>query len=180
MLQSRPELVLDTLVSIEATGRQALTDMERMLGMLGRTDVSDEVPGPQPGIGDIEALAARVSAAGIPVEVSIQGPPVALPASVDLSAYRIVQEALTNVLKHAGPARARVEMRYRPDCLELVIVDNGQGAHRDGADDRPGRGRGLLGMRERVALFGGEIEAGPGPQGGFRVHAKLPLKDGSS
>jgi signal transduction histidine kinase len=180
VLESKPELVRDTLASIEATGRQALADMERMLGMLGATEVADETPGPQPGIGDVEALAARVSAAGLPVEVSIEGPPVSLPASVDLSAYRIIQEALTNVLKHAGPAQASVEIRYGPDCLELVIVDNGQGTRRDGVDNRPGGGRGLLGMRERVALFGGEIEAGPRPQGGFRVHAKLPLKDGAS
>jgi signal transduction histidine kinase len=180
VLQSKPEFVRETLASIEATGRQALTDMERMLGMLGTTEVGGEAPGPQPGIGDIEALAARVSAAGLPVEVSIEGQPVPLPASVDLSAYRIIQEALTNVLKHAGPAQASVEIRYGPDSLELVIVDNGHGAPSDAADNHAGGGRGLLGMRERVALFGGEIEAGPRPQGGYRVHAKLPLQDGSS
>jgi signal transduction histidine kinase len=114
------------------------------------------------------------------VEVAIEGSPVPLPASVDLSAYRIIQEALTNALKHAGPAKAGVNIRYGPVNLELVIVDNGQGASGGGVDDHQGGGRGLIGMKERVALFGGELSAGPRPEGGFRVHAKLPLKGAPS
>jgi signal transduction histidine kinase len=180
VLQSKPELVRDTLASIEATGRQALTDMERMLGMLRTTEATEETLSPQPGLGDIEVLAARVSEAGLPVEVAVEGSPVPLPTSVDLSAYRIIQEALTNALKHAGPAQADVNIRYGPDSLELVIVDNGQGASGDAVDNHRGGGRGLIGMKERVALFGGELHAGPRPEGGFRVHARLPLKGDAS
>lgn len=99
-----------------------------------------------------------------------------LPASLDLSAYRIVQEALTNTLKHAGPARARVAISYLAGKLELDIVDDGQGSG-DGGNNA-GAGRGLIGMRERVSLFGGELDVGPDPEGGFRVHSSLPLEEG--
>jgi signal transduction histidine kinase len=176
VLQSKPELVGDTLASIEATGRQALTDMERMLGMLRTTEASEATLSPQAGLGDVEALAAHVSEAGLPVKVAVEGPPVPLPASVDLSAYRIIQEALTNALKHAGAAEAGVNIRYGIESLELVIVDNGRGVSAGGADHHEGGGRGLIGMKERVALFGGELDAGPRPEGGFRVHARLPLR----
>jgi signal transduction histidine kinase len=178
VLQSKPELARDSLASIEVTGRQALIDMERMLGMLRTTEGSEEPLSPQPGLSDIDTLAARVSEAGLPVDVKVEGLPLPLPASVDLSAYRIVQEALTNTLKHAGPARAAVTIRYAADSLELEIVDNGKGASDDGVDsDRVG-GRGLVGMKERVALFGGELTAVTRPEGGFRVHARLPLRGG--
>jgi signal transduction histidine kinase len=181
VLESRPELVGDTLASIEATGRQALADMERMLGMLRRTEASDATLSPEAGLGDVEVLAAHVSEVGLPVKVVVEGSPVPLPASVDLSAYRIIQEALTNVLKHAGPAEACVNIRYGPESLELVIVDDGRGVSGDSGDHHQGGGRGLVGMKERVALFGGELVAGPRPEGGgFRVHARLPLKGGSS
>jgi signal transduction histidine kinase len=175
VLESKPDLVRNSLASIETTGRQALTDMERMLGML-RTTEEDEAFSPQPGLSEVEVLAARVSEAGLPVKVTIEGSPVPLPASVDLSAYRIIQEALTNALKHAGPAHADVHVRYGDDCLELVIVDDGRGASIDGVDHLSG-GRGLIGMRERVALFGGELDAGPRAEGGFRVRARLPLEN---
>jgi signal transduction histidine kinase len=179
VLTSKPELAQETLASIEATGRQALIDMERMLGMLHSTEENDGTFAPQPGLADVEALAARVSDAGLPVAVTVEGLPTPLPASVDLSAYRIIQEALTNALKHAGPARASVQIRYDGDQVELVIIDDGQGSPANGAaDNHPGGGRGLIGMRERVSLFGGEIEVGPRPEGGFRVSAKLPLKAG--
>jgi signal transduction histidine kinase len=181
VLQSKPEVLRETLGSIEATGRQALTDMERMLGMLRTTETSEGSLSPQPGLGDVEVLAVQVSEAGLPVAVAVEGPPVPLPASIDLSAYRIIQEALTNSLKHAGPAQASVTIRYGADSLEIVIVDNGQGASGDAADtNRGGGGRGLIGMKERVALFGGELDAGPRPEGGFRVHAKLPLRGDAS
>jgi signal transduction histidine kinase len=179
VLQSKPELVSDTLASIEATGRQALTDMERMLGMLRTTEANEATLSPQAGLDDVEALAAHVSEAGLPVKVSVEGSPVPLPASVDLSAYRIIQEALTNALKHAGPAEAGVNIRYGTDSLELVIVDNGRGASA-GGDQHQGGGRGLIGMKERIALFGGELDAGPRPEGGFQLHAKLPLRGDSS
>jgi len=177
VFQSKPELARDSLASIESTGRQALTDMERMLGILRGTEEADEALSPQPGLSQIESLAARVSEAGLPVEVTIEGTPVALPSSVDLSAYRIIQEALTNALKHAGPAHASVKIRYGPDSLELEITDDGRGASGEGAGSRQG-GRGLIGMRERVGLFGGELSVGPRPGGGFRVHVRLPLGGG--
>ena len=178
VFESKPEMVRDTLASIESTGRHAMTDMERMLGMLRATEVTDQALSSQPGLSAVEGLAASVSHAGLPVEVTVEGPPVELPASVDLSAYRIIQEALTNALKHAGPAHAGVNIRYGPDCLELEIVDDGQGASGDRGDDHLGGGRGLIGMKERVSLFGGELDAGPRLEGGFRVHARLPLARG--
>jgi signal transduction histidine kinase len=176
VLASKPELVRDSLASIEATGRQALADMERMLGMLSTTETTDETLSPQPGLVDVEVLAARVSEAGLPVEVAVEGTPVPLPTSVDLSAYRIIQEALTNALKHAGPARVGVNIRYGTDSLEIVIVDDGRGTSGDDVGNHHGGGRGLIGMKERVALFGGELDAGPRPEGGFRVHATLPIE----
>ena len=174
---SKPELVRDSLASIESTGRQALTDMERMLGILRGTEEADDALSPQPGLSHVDSLAAQVSEAGLPVEVTVEGTPVALASSVDLSAYRIIQEALTNALKHAGPAHASVKIRHGADSLELEITDDGQGASGDRVGDDKGR-RGLIGMRERVGLFGGELSVGPRPEGGFRVHARLPLGGG--
>jgi signal transduction histidine kinase len=177
VFQSKPELARDSLASIESTGRQALMDMERMLGILRGTEEADGALSPQPGLSHVEDLAAQVSQAGLPVEVTVEGTPVTLPSSVDLSAYRIIQEALTNALKHAGPAHASVKIRHGPDSLELEITDDGQGASGEGAGDDQG-GRGLIGMRERVGLFGGELSVGPQPGGGFRVHVRLPLGGG--
>jgi signal transduction histidine kinase len=145
-----------------------------MLGMLRSAADGDDVLSPQPGLGDVPDLAAHVTEAGLPVEVSVQGAPVAIPASIDLSAYRIIQEALTNALKHAGPARARVNIRYGDDSLELEIVDDGEGAMQERAGVG---GRGLIGMRERVGLFAGELSAGPRREGGFRVHVRLPIAE---
>ena len=171
---SKPDVAMESLASIESTGRQALTDMERMLGMLRAADTPDGALNPQPGLADVHGLAARVSEAGLPVEVTVEGAPVPLPASVDLSAYRIIQEALTNALKHAGPARAGVIIRYGTDSVALEVVDDGRGVP-DEAEHSGGRG--LIGMNERVGLFGGELEAGPRPEGGFLVRARLPLVD---
>ncbi len=173
VLQSKPELARDSLVSIESTGRHALTDMERMLGILRETETGAGDLSPQPGLGDVHRLATQVSDAGLPVSVTVEGAPAVLPSSLDLSAYRIIQEALTNALKHAGPARASVTVRYAPDSLELEIADDGRGPH-DGEDGDRG-GRGLIGMKERVAVFGGELNVGPRAEGGFRVYVRLPL-----
>jgi signal transduction histidine kinase len=123
----------------------------------------------------VDRLAEQFTDAGLPVEVDVAGEPRRLPASLDLSAYRIVQEALTNALKHAGPARARVAISYLDDKLELDIVDDGRGPANGGLN--AGGGRGLIGMRERVSLFGGELDVGPAKEGGFRVHASLPLEE---
>jgi len=176
---SKPELVRDSLASIESAARQALTEMERMLAILRGTEEAGEALSPQPGLSQVGNLAAQVSEAGLPVEVTVEGtPPAALPASIDLSAYRIIQEALTNALKHAGPARAWVAIRYGRDDLDLEITDDGRGTSGERAGDEQG-GRGLIGMRERVGLFGGELTIGPRTEGGFRVHARLPLGSGA-
>ena len=175
VFDTRPEVSREALASIESAGREALSDMERMLGVLRATEAGETAGGPQPGLGDLPGLAAHVAEAGIPVEVDIEGERHDIPASVDLSAFRIVQEALTNSLKHSGASRASVKVRYEPDEVEVEVVDNGRGA----TAQRPERsigGRGHLGMRERVSLFGGEISVGPVTGGGYRVQARLPFK----
>jgi signal transduction histidine kinase len=178
VFDSRPDVARSSLASIESTGRQALTDMEHMLEMLRPNEPADAALSPHPSLSHIESLVASVTDAGLPVEVKVEGTPVALSTSVDLSAYRIIQEALTNALKHAGRAHAGVNIRYENDCLEIEIVDDGQGALIDGAVEQRTGGRGLIGMKERVGLFGGELDAGPRPEGGFRVHARIPLVSG--
>jgi signal transduction histidine kinase len=168
-LATDPRETREALDMIEATGSQALAEMRRLLGMLRRDD--EEIAlAPQPSLRYLDALAAQVREAGLPVYVSIEGEPNRLSPGVDLSAYRIVQEALTNALKHAGPATARVVVRYGEHDLELEIADTGVGA---AASD--GDGHGLAGMRERVSLYGGKIDAGPRDEGGFSVRARLPL-----
>ena len=169
MGDERPETA-DVLRTIEDTGRGAMAEMRRLLGMLRRSD--DELAlAPQPSLGHLEDLVAQVRAAGLPVELSVEGEPRALPPGIDLSAYRIVQEALTNALKHAGPARARVTVRYGDTELDIEIADDGAGAT---AEAPPG-GHGLVGMRERVALFGGDLATGGRRGGGYAVRARLPL-----
>jgi signal transduction histidine kinase len=159
----------ETLEAIERTGRQALIEMRRLLGMLR---VGGEPPAhtPQPTLGELDELVAQVREAGLPVELHVAGEPAAVPPAVAVSAYRIVQEALTNVLKHAGPARARVVVRYASRALELEIADDGRGSAAVGD-----AGHGLVGMRERVALYGGDFDAGTRNGGGFVVRARLPL-----
>jgi signal transduction histidine kinase len=125
---------------------------------------------PQPGLKELGRLVEQVQAAGLSVQVVMEGEPRELPPGVDLSAYRIVQEALTNALKHAGPTRARVLLRYDADELELEIADDGAGS-----GDGSGSGQGLIGMRERVSIYGGELEAGRRPGGGYALRARLPL-----
>jgi signal transduction histidine kinase len=164
----QPE-VREALAAIEATGREAVDDMRRLLGVLRRSD--DELAlAPQPSLGQLDSLVAGVREAGLPVELEVVGEPIALPPGVDLSAYRIVQEALTNALKHAGPARARVVVRYEADAVELEVSDDGPGV-----PDTVGTGHGLVGMRERVALYGGDLEAGERREGGWALRARLPL-----
>ena len=175
VFKSRPDQALDSLNAIETTARQSLSDMERMLGILRPPEAEAAPYSPQPGLRQVYRLAEQFSVAGLPVEVNVAGEPHKLPTSLDLTAYRIVQEALTNALKHAGPSRARVAISYLADKLELDIVDNGRGPGDDG--HVAGSGRGLIGMRERVSLFGGELDVGPAAEGGFRVHASLPLEE---
>ena len=159
----------ETLEAIEQTGRQALAEMRRLLGML-RTEGEPELHGPQPTLAELGPLLSHFREAGLPVELRVEGEPVVLPAGVAVSAYRIVQESLTNVLRHAGPARATLLVRYGTRQLELEVADDGRG---------PGQsaeaGHGLVGMRERVALYGGDFDAGARNGGGFVVRARLPL-----
>ena len=160
----------EVLQAIERTGRSALTEMRRLVGML-RSDSADPLA-PQPGIQDLPVLVTQLREAGLPVDLAVDGSPTGLPVGIELSAYRIVQEALTNVLKHAGDAHATVRVRYSRDALELEIVDDGHG---QGSDALRG-GHGLVGMRERVALYGGQLTAGRRPGGGFSVHVLLPVR----
>ena len=161
----------EVLLSIEETSRQALVEMRRLVEMLRKDD--DELAlAPQPSLAHLEVLVDQMREAGLPVELQIEGEPRALPPGVDLSAYRIVQEALTNALKHAGPASARVTVRYAPAQIELEISDNGVGS----TSRTDGGGHGLVGMRERVAVFGGDLEASRRVEGGFRLRATLPLQ----
>jgi signal transduction histidine kinase len=160
-----------TLEKIENNGRQALTETRRLLGVLRETGQPAGLA-PQPGIGQLDELAASVRAAGLPVHLVVDGDPAAVPAAVNLSVYRIVQEALTNVLKHAGPARADVTIGCAGEAVTIEVADDGTG---QGDGPATAGGNGLAGMRERAAIFGGELHAGPRPGGGFAVRARLPL-----
>jgi signal transduction histidine kinase len=171
IIAKKPELAREALDSIETAGRQALGDIERMLGILRAPD-EEACCDVTPGLGQLETLCEQVREAGLPVDVSVEGEARPLPSSLDLTAYRIVQEALTNTLKHAGKARATVRVRYEETALAIEVLDDGHGVAPAAA---VGGGRGLLGMRERVATFRGELEAGPREEGGFGVRARLPL-----
>jgi signal transduction histidine kinase len=166
VFDTRPERAREALRSIEATGRGALAELRRLL-----TSVRGEAGfAPQPGLGNLDELVAQVRAAGLAVAVHVEGETRPLPAGIDLSAYRVVQEALTNTLRHAEASRAEIALRYADDALDVQVRDDGTG--RGNGD---GGGRGLLGMRERVVLFGGSFAAGPAPGGGFVVDARFPL-----
>jgi len=164
----------EAFASIEATGRQALSETRRLLGLM-RRDGERQSPAPQPGLEHLSALAAQVRKAGLPVTVLVRGEPRPLPGGLNLSAYRIVQEALTNVLKHAGPIPAEVLVTYLDRELQIQVTDHGP-ATRSAPDGTKGSGHGLIGMRERVALYGGQLDVGPVPGGGFRVRASLALE----
>jgi signal transduction histidine kinase len=163
----------EALGSVEQTGRSALREMRRMVGMLGQAD-EELALAPQPSVDELEWLIERARKAGLEVELTIEGDRKRLESGVDVSAFRIVQEALTNTLKHAGPATAHVRLRYGEHDVEVDVSDNGRGvpSQANGAMT----GQGLVGMRERVAMLGGEIEAGYRKDGGFDVRVKLPLE----
>jgi signal transduction histidine kinase len=168
-----PELERErqALETVEKTGRQALAEMRRLLGVL-RTEADRPDLHPQPGLTTIQQLVEQIRTAGLPVDLAVEGEPVELPPGVDLAAFRIVQEALTNTLEHAGPAHAWVRVRYGAGELELTVSNDGQTTAAD-AD-----GYGLVGMKERVNLYGGTLEAGPREGGGYSVSARLPLELG--
>jgi signal transduction histidine kinase len=173
--ESRPEEVGKALSAIEATSRATLEELRRLLGVLRQDSESQASLAPVPGLADLDSLLGEVAKAGLAVRLRVEGTPSPLPAGVDLSAYRIVQEALTNVVKHAGPAQAQVTIGYRDQDVTVEVTDDGRGAAALAGDGRGGTGHGLVGMRERVAAFGGDLETGPRPGGGFRVAARLPL-----
>jgi signal transduction histidine kinase len=169
-----PEAVADdkdALQGVERTGRAALAEMRRLLGAM-RDEGQDAELAPQPGLDSLESLLEEVGRAGLPVRLHREGEPSPLPRAIDLSAYRIIQEGLTNALKHAQASQADVTLRYGPDELELEIRDDGRGA-----SDTDGLGHGLVGVRERVKIYGGEMSSGPANGGGFVLRTRLPLEE---
>jgi signal transduction histidine kinase len=170
----RPEQVGEALRAIKAVSGEAARELRAILGVLRRVDDSDG-PATRRGIGGLDALAATASSAGVPTRVAISGRPRPLLAAVDQAAYRIVQESLTNVIRHARPASASVRVAYEPGRLVVDVVDDGHATEvRDGARSR-GSGHGIVGMRERALALGGQLEAGKRTGGGFLVRASLPF-----
>lgn len=181
VLQTCPDQAKQALETISATGRTALAEMRRLLGLLRTGDDGGGEYVPQPGIEQLGELMEQVRGAGLPVRFEVTGEPRPLPSSLELTAYRVVQEALTNARKHGGPrVTATVRLVYRDSELDVRIEDDGRGAcqelHEGGGPD--GLGHGLIGMRERVAMVSGTLDAGPRPGGGFRVRAALPIRTG--
>jgi signal transduction histidine kinase len=192
VLTASPADARAALLAVEASGRTAIVELQHLLGLLSPADGMAAGPDsdgpdtaplqPQPGLGELASLVDRVTAAGIPVDLTITGQPRALPTGLDLTAYRVVQEALTNCMKHAGAAAAVVTLDYREDAVLIDVSDDGgrgrQAERQPGHDAREaamtGGGRGLLGLRERLSLYGGDFDAGPRPAGGWRVTARLP------
>jgi len=188
VLTRSPEDATAALLAVEASGRTAMVELQHLLGLLSPVDgmlpaaepgSSDAAPlQPQPGLGHLQSLVDRVAAAGLPVELKVTGRPRMLSPGPDLTAYRVVQEALTNAMKHAGPAAAIVRLDYREDAVVIDVTDDGARVSanppRMSAAGATGSGRGLLGLRERLSLYGGEFDAGPRPAGGWRVTATLP------
>jgi signal transduction histidine kinase len=164
----------DALGNVEQAGRSALAEMRRLLGAMRRDDEEADLA-PHPGLADLAALLEDIRAAGLPVALQVHGEPLDLPAGLDLSAYRIVQEGLTNVLKHANAERADVELWYGPDELCVEIRDDGRGT-----PGEAGFGHGLVGIGERVKIYGGDLEAGRSARGGWTLRARLPFGAGSS
>jgi signal transduction histidine kinase len=177
VLRAEPAKAEEALASVEQVGRQSLNELRRLLGVLRRDDDRSFGRTPQPSIEALGDLLNSTRKAGLPVHFTVEGTPRPVPPGVDLSAYRIVQEALTNALKHAGPATAAVHLRYDADDLHVVVTDDGRGSGAIANGD--GDGKGLVGMKERVTMCGGELTAGHLPEGGFAIRARLPLQPAS-
>ena len=175
--QADQSAAAEALGAVESSAREALGELRRLLGVLRHEEGESPALSPQPGLHLLPKLVGDLRRAGLPVELNVVGPEVALPPALDLSAFRIVQEALTNVLKHEGPVPASVVVRYQPAGLEIEVIDS---APPRPAAEPASSGRGLIGMRERVAMFGGELRAGPRAAGGFEVRACLPLSPAAS
>ncbi len=175
VMDTEPARAEASLRSVERAGREALAELRRLLGVLG--DEDPQALAPQPGLGDIAPLLTDARKAGISADLRVAGRPVAVPPALDLCAYRIVQESLTNAIKHAAPATASVNVRWGEEVLELEISDDGRRNH---GRLRRGSGHGIVGMHERVALHSGTLQTGPGASGGFIVRASLPLTRGAA
>lgn len=173
VLEPRQQREREALLAVERTGREALAEMRRVVGAL-RDAAEGPALTPRPSLSRVDTLVAQVREGGLPVNLEIEGEPIALPAGVDLTAYRLIQEGLTNTTKHAAARHADVRVRYDRDHVVIDVCDDGRGV--DGSEPSAnGSGHGLVGMRERVSIYGGELEAGPRPGGGFRLHARLPV-----
>jgi signal transduction histidine kinase len=168
VLASSPAEAEQALLAVEAGGRTAMTDLRNLLGLLSPSGDGVALR-PQPGLGELDPLIGRVSAAGLPVQLHVSGMPRPLPPGADLAAYRVIQEALTNVLRHAGQAATSVSVEWG-DKLVIAVSDNGNGC----GTGAGAPGRGLLGLRERLSLYGGQLDAGPRPGGGWQVRAVMP------
>jgi signal transduction histidine kinase len=168
LLDRDPERARIPLASVQETGGQAISELRRMLGLL-RDESSTPTLAPQPGTNQLDDLVEQMAAVGLPVELRVEGTPRPLPPGVELAAYRVVQEALTNTLKHAGATRSTVVLRYCDEALDIEVVDDGDSSRSNGA------GHGLIGMRERVTIYDGDFEAGRRSEGGFAVRVHLPL-----
>jgi len=169
LLLPEQERERQALLVVEQTGREALAEMRRLVGVLRRPEEAPALA-PQPSLGHVDKLVAQARDAGLPVELHVQGTPVPLSAGIDLTAYRLVQEGLTNAVKHAKAEHAEVLVRYSDGHVEITVSDDGRGG-----GNGEGGGHGLVGMRERVSVYGGELRAGPRPEGGFALHARLPV-----
>jgi signal transduction histidine kinase len=174
VMDHRPEQVGEALRAIKAVSGEASRELRAILGMLRRVDDGQSTAASR-GVGGLDALAATASSAGVPTRVAISGRPRPLLAAVDQAAYRIVQESLTNVLRHAGPASAAVRVAYEPNRLVVEVVDDGDARETGDGGGSPGAGHGIAGMRERALNLGGQLEAGRRTSGGFRVRASLPF-----
>ena len=175
VFDSDPGRARDALAAVASTGRDALGELRRLLGVIRPGE--DEGPSfaPQPGITRLAELVEQVRDTGLPVDLALDGEVRELPEATSLCVYRIVQEALTNTLKHAAATQAQVSLRYELDELRIRVRDDGRGVT-EGAPNGSGEGHGLIGMRERVAIFGGELQAGPSADGGYCVSARIPLQ----
>jgi signal transduction histidine kinase len=171
LLRPEQEREREALLVVEQTGREALAEMRRLVGVLRRPEEAPALA-PQPSLEHLDRLVEQAREAGLPVELRVEGEPIELPAGLDLTAYRLVQEGLTNAIKHANATQAEVLVRYGDGEVELQISDDGSGSS-DG--DVESGGHGLVGMRERVDVYGGELESGPRPDGGYALRARLPL-----
>jgi signal transduction histidine kinase len=173
-----PERSKQALLAVEAGGRAAMAELRHVMGLLaapdtGRPDSPADGLEPQPGLGQLDALTERVRSAGTPVDVTVSLPRDPLPPGVDLAAYRVVQEALTNTIRHAPGAEASVTIGHADNCLDIEVTDTG--AVR-GAPSTDGNGRGLIGLRERLAVYEGDLTAGPTLAGGYRITARIPWR----